>query len=137
MRFRRMGVPSVETAMAFDYKPAELEYIVYSRERAAIGDPATVKARLEELATELDVDELVLLTITYDFADRVRSYQLVADAFGLSAATLTVAVLTFASGAVVAARMCETLGRDAATASPVSGEPDPGSVMLSTRRSGT
>ncbi|MBT5773920.1 MAG: LLM class flavin-dependent oxidoreductase [Dehalococcoidia bacterium] len=85
MRFRRMGVPSVETAMAFDYKPAELEYIVYSRERAAIGDPATVKARLEELATELDVDELVLLTITYDFADRVRSYQLVADAFGLDA----------------------------------------------------
>ena len=85
MRFRRMGVPSVETAMAFDYKPAELEYIVYSRQRAAIGDPPTVKARLEDLAAELDVDELLLLTITYDFADRVRSYQLVADAFALDA----------------------------------------------------
>ena len=85
MRFRRKGVPSVETAMAFDYKPAELEFIVYSRERAAIGDPPTVKARLEQLATELDIDELVLLTITYDFADRVRSYELVADAFGLDA----------------------------------------------------
>jgi luciferase family oxidoreductase group 1 len=83
MRFRRNGVPSVETAMAFDYKPAELEYIVYSRERAAIGDPPTVKARLEALAAELDLDELVLLTITYDFEDRVRSYELVADAFGL------------------------------------------------------
>jgi len=85
MRFRRKGVPSVETAMAFDYEPAELEYIVYSRERAAIGDPPTVKARLEDLAAELDVDELILLTITYDFEDRVRSYQLVADAFGLEA----------------------------------------------------
>jgi luciferase family oxidoreductase group 1 len=86
MRFRRKGVPSVETAMAFDYKPAELEFIVYSRKRAAIGDPPTVKARLEELAAELDIDELVLLTITYDFADRVRSYELVAGAFGLDVA---------------------------------------------------
>lgn len=36
---------------------------------------------------------------------------LVADAFGLSAATLTVAALTFASGVVVAVRMRETLRR--------------------------
>jgi len=86
MRFRRRGVPSVETALAFDYSPAELEYIVYSRSRAAIGDPPMVKARLEALAAELSVDELVLLTITYDFADRVRSYELIADAFGLEAA---------------------------------------------------
>jgi MFS family permease len=34
---------------------------------------------------------------------------LVADAFGLGAATLTIAALTFASGAVVAVRMRETL----------------------------
>ena len=38
---------------------------------------------------------------------------LVADAFGLSAATLTIAVLTFASGVVVAVRMRETLRREA------------------------
>lgn len=36
---------------------------------------------------------------------------LVADAFGLSAATLTIAALTFASGVVVAVRMRETLKR--------------------------
>jgi luciferase family oxidoreductase group 1 len=85
MRFRHKGVPSVETALAFDYSPAELEYIVYSRARAAIGTPETVKARLEVLASELNVDELVLLTITYDFADRVKSYELIAEAFGLEA----------------------------------------------------
>ena len=38
---------------------------------------------------------------------------LVADAFGLSAATFTIAALTFASGVVVAARMRETLQREA------------------------
>jgi hypothetical protein len=40
----------------------------------------------------------------------------VADAFGLSAATLTIAALTFASGVVVAVRMRETLRRDASAA---------------------
>jgi MFS family permease len=39
----------------------------------------------------------------------------VADAFGLSAATLTIAALTFISGVVVATRMRETLRRDAST----------------------
>ncbi|MBD0258571.1 MAG: LLM class flavin-dependent oxidoreductase, partial [Cytophagales bacterium] len=29
------------------------------------------------------VDELVIVTITHDFADRVRSYELLAEAFGL------------------------------------------------------
>lgn len=38
---------------------------------------------------------------------------IVADAFGLSAATLTIAALTFASGVVVAVRMRETLRREA------------------------
>lgn len=37
---------------------------------------------------------------------------LVADAFGLSAATLTIAALTFASGVVVAVRMRETLRKE-------------------------
>jgi MFS family permease len=40
---------------------------------------------------------------------------LVADAFGLSAATLTIAALTFASGVVVAVRMRETLRREASS----------------------
>jgi len=44
---------------------------------------------------------------------------LVADAFGLSAAMLTIAALTFASGVVVAVRMRETLRREAV--SPTAG----------------
>jgi MFS family permease len=40
----------------------------------------------------------------------------VADVFGLSAATLTIAALTFGSGVVVAVRMGETLKRDGARA---------------------
>lgn len=52
---------------------------------------------------------------------------LVADAFGLSAATLTVAALTFASGGVVAVRMRETLGRGGPSepSAPGAGCPEP------------
>ncbi|TXD37456.1 MFS transporter [Lujinxingia vulgaris] len=42
---------------------------------------------------------------------------IVADAFGLSVATLTIAALTFASGVVVAVRMRETLKHDAQSSS--------------------
>jgi len=90
MRFRRgLGVPSVETALAFEYSEAELAYIEYHRPKAAVGDPQQVKARLERLAADFGADELMLLTITYDFAHRLRSYDLIAQAFGLTGTTPT------------------------------------------------
>jgi alkanesulfonate monooxygenase SsuD/methylene tetrahydromethanopterin reductase-like flavin-dependent oxidoreductase (luciferase family) len=49
-----------------------------------VGDPAQVKARLTDLATALEVDELVVVTITHDPVARRRSYELLADAFELS-----------------------------------------------------
>ena len=84
MRFRRgLGVPSVETAMAFDYSEPELAYVEYARSRSAIGDPAAVRRKLTALASEFGVDEVILVTITHDFADRLRSYELIAREFGL------------------------------------------------------
>ena len=49
------------------------------------GSPAYVKDELETLATSFGTDEVLLVTITHDHAARVRSYELIADAFGLSA----------------------------------------------------
>lgn len=40
-------------------------------------------ARLKELAKTLDLDELVVVAWTYDPAARHRSYELLAQAFGL------------------------------------------------------
>jgi hypothetical protein len=42
---------------------------------------------LVEMAAEYEVDEIVVLTITYDFAARVRSYELLAEAFELDPAS--------------------------------------------------
>ena len=48
-----------------------------------VGDPEFIKNKLEDLARAHGAEELVILTITYDFEARMRSYQLLADAFGL------------------------------------------------------
>lgn len=82
-RFRRGQVPSVETALAFGYSEAEREYVRYHRAQSAVGDPQQVKARLEAIAEQLTADEVIVLSITYDFEARLRSYRLVAEAFGL------------------------------------------------------
>ena len=53
---------------------------VESRLRAAIvGSNATVKAGLEKLAGDTGADEVIVVTDTYDHADRLQSYRRVAD----------------------------------------------------------
>ena len=52
------------------------------------GSPATVRMALADLARAYGTDELVVLTVTHDHAARRRSYELLADAFALRAATL-------------------------------------------------
>jgi luciferase family oxidoreductase group 1 len=46
---------------------------------AAIGGPEKVKTRLDALLTATGADELMIVSDFYDFADRLRSYQIVAD----------------------------------------------------------
>ena len=47
---------------------------------AAVGDPAQVLAQLREIATAYATAELGVVTICFDFAARVRSYALIAEA---------------------------------------------------------
>lgn len=56
-----------------------------------VGDPATVADQLDVLAAETGADELLITTITHDHADRVRSYELLADEWAHRAAPATVA----------------------------------------------
>ncbi|SHK66376.1 LLM class flavin-dependent oxidoreductase [Hymenobacter psychrotolerans] len=58
-----------------------LHRLAYHHQRIVSGTPDKVKAELTELAASYDVDEVVAVTITHDFDDRLRSYELLADAF--------------------------------------------------------
>ena len=76
-------VPPVDTAVAFLDANAHLVDTIVKRRRAIVGSPATVKPRIEEVAREYGATEVMIVTITYAHAARRRSYELLADAFGL------------------------------------------------------
>ena len=81
----RIGAyPSVEEAERYPYSPRELAIVHHARQRTVAGAPEPVRARLQALAAEYGVDELVVVTITHDPKARLRSYELLAEAFGLS-----------------------------------------------------
>ncbi|MEA2449187.1 MAG: hypothetical protein QOG63_1119 [Thermoleophilaceae bacterium] len=73
-------VPTVEEALA-ELGDRSLERPHDDERRLAIGNPDEVRVELEELADRYGVDELVVLTICHDHAARVRSYELLAEAF--------------------------------------------------------
>jgi luciferase family oxidoreductase group 1 len=75
--------PSVEEAEAYPYTEREMEIVRYNRQRVLAGTPDRVRAHLVEQAGAYGVDEIVVVTITHDVKARVRSYELLAEAFAL------------------------------------------------------
>jgi len=76
---------SPEEAAAYPYTPADRSRIARHRERMAVGSADKVKARLDALVGTTRADELMITTMPYDHAARRRSYELLAQAFGLKA----------------------------------------------------
>jgi alkanesulfonate monooxygenase SsuD/methylene tetrahydromethanopterin reductase-like flavin-dependent oxidoreductase (luciferase family) len=77
------GVPSVDEIKAMDFDEADERFIEQQRSKSIEGDPETVKAKIESLAEQYETDDVIVLTITHDYAERQRSYELLAGAFGL------------------------------------------------------
>jgi luciferase family oxidoreductase group 1 len=84
---QRQGIPlpfpPPEEALNYPFNEAERRLVEYHRRRQVVGDPAQVKEKLEAMAAEYGVEEIVVLTIAHDFSARKRSYSLLAEAFGL------------------------------------------------------
>lgn len=66
-----------------EYSAAELDRIKYNRARVITGMPAEIKLKLTWLAEDYKVDEIIAVTITESFEDRLTSYRLLAEQFGL------------------------------------------------------
>jgi len=82
-RGRFVPLPSPEEAAAYPFTETELRRNAMLRGRALFGTPDVVKSRLTEVATDLGVDEVAIVTPTHDPVDRRRSFTLLAEAFGL------------------------------------------------------
>jgi luciferase family oxidoreductase group 1 len=79
-------VPPPEDAIAFLEREGKPVSGNLPGRRGIIGSPETVRAGIEKLAADYGADEVIIVTITYDHATRLRSYELVADAMGLNPA---------------------------------------------------
>ena len=88
MRLRTLGnpgpFPSVEEALEVAKDPRVRPFLAQMRRRGVVGSPKTVRAGIEEYANRFQVEEIMAVTITYDFEKRKRSYELLAEEFGLS-----------------------------------------------------
>ncbi len=81
-----LPLASPEEAAAYPYTPIDLQRIRLNRERVYTGTVATVCARLDPLIEATQVDEVMVTTMIYDHSARMHSYELLAQAFGLSTA---------------------------------------------------
>jgi luciferase family oxidoreductase group 1 len=74
-----IAVPSPETALAY----LEREGAGPGGRRAVVGDSATVRAGLEQVAVDYGAHEVIVVTICFDHAARRRSYELIAEVMGI------------------------------------------------------
>ena len=74
-------VPTDEDAARHSYSEHERQYVMGQRARAGIGSQKKVRLDIEQMAQRYEADEVMVLTITGDYATRRRSYELLRDAF--------------------------------------------------------
>jgi len=85
-----LPLASPEEALAFPYTPVDFERIRHRRSRLFVGAAETVREKLLPLIASTKADEVMATTMIYDHAARRRSYELLAQAFDLSAASNSV-----------------------------------------------
>ncbi|MEV4418970.1 LLM class flavin-dependent oxidoreductase [Patulibacter sp. NPDC049589] len=73
--------PSAEEAAALPWGPDDDPIVADRVKTQIVGSPRTAVERLAQLRDATGAQELVITTITHDHADRVRSYELLADAW--------------------------------------------------------
>ncbi|WP_454736599.1 LLM class flavin-dependent oxidoreductase [Cupriavidus necator] len=83
-----VNAPIPSLAQAAEFSPAERDRLVIERERprTICGTPERVAARMEALREQFAADELIVLSVTASYAARLRTYELLAQAFALDGA---------------------------------------------------
>ena len=84
---RPAKLPTPEEAAAHDWTDAERDQLRRYRRAQVLGTGAAVRDAIRALAEETGADEVMIMTSVHDHAERLRSYELIAGAFGLALAT--------------------------------------------------
>ena len=88
-RNRLIPVPPPEKAVEFLKREGKAITGGRPGRRSIVGSPEKVRAELEAVAVEYGAEEVIVVTITHDHQARRRSYELLAEAFGLEPRTVT------------------------------------------------
>ncbi|MFI9273675.1 LLM class flavin-dependent oxidoreductase [Kitasatospora sp. NPDC052896] len=87
LRLRRgapAAVPTPEEAASYPYSPAEAEFVESWLGNLVLGEPGEVADGLEALRKRTGADELMVTSQLHSPQDRLRSYGLIARAYGLT-----------------------------------------------------
>jgi luciferase family oxidoreductase group 1 len=85
---RLIAIPPPEKAMRFLSEQGEDPLAAPTGDRRAIvGTPEQVREGIEQVASDYRASEVIVVAITYSHEARMRSYELIADAFGLTSAS--------------------------------------------------
>ncbi|MGX1882680.1 LLM class flavin-dependent oxidoreductase [Streptomyces sp. NPDC055287] len=84
LRTGRPGlIPTPEEAEAYDFSAMEREFVDSWLANVIHGTPDAVRTGLDDLAKRTGADELMITANAHGGATRLRSYELIADAYGL------------------------------------------------------
>ena len=78
-----LPLPSPEEALAYPYTAYEREALREFRAMSITGTPQQVRAQIEDKARETGADEVMVVSNIHGHAERLRSYELLAEAFGM------------------------------------------------------
>jgi len=88
-RNQLIPVPAPEKAVDFLKREGKPLNGARPGRRSIVGTPEKVRADIETVASEYGAEEVIVVTITYDHQARRRSYELIAEAFGLEPRRIT------------------------------------------------
>ncbi|MBV7506475.1 hypothetical protein KW850_14520 [Bacillus sp. sid0103] len=77
-------VPSIAEAKQYTLTDIERQSLEIMKEKMIMGNPQKVYQKLKEQQAMYHADEIMIVTITHSPADRIRSYQLIANEAHLS-----------------------------------------------------
>ncbi|WP_079530441.1 LLM class flavin-dependent oxidoreductase [Halobacillus hunanensis] len=73
------GVPSVEEAKRYTFSVEDQQKVEKMRKKMIIGNPKAVKQKLIDIQRLYYADEIIIVTITHHYEERIQSYKLIAE----------------------------------------------------------
>lgn len=73
------GTPPPEHAAVYEYSKFEKLLVADNRRRMVVGDPVQVVDQLEALGEEYGADEVMIVSVAYDFNDKLTTFRLIAE----------------------------------------------------------